>query len=194
MLALVLCTSERWTATGHICCWGPSAHQSHGAGLGNVLHHQLMLFCERNPLVIGAKSNKCHTIVLALMFNTSERCTFSQATPVMQLVSSQMKQWLLSLNLQFSTSTDDVRWTYWVVLALLMCTSKHCGGSGHTCCCRSHAQSMYHSMKRWLIMRSIFMMDASCFVTTLWQPSAPYAASVTYLCLHKCSAHLSAIL
>lgn len=69
-----------------------SAHQSHGAGLRNVLHHQLMLFCERNLPVIGAKSNKCHTVVLALMFNTSELGTFSQATPVMQLVSSQMKQ------------------------------------------------------------------------------------------------------
>ena len=68
-----------------------------------------MLFCEQNLSVISSVRSKCHPVVLALMFCTSERCTYFQATLVMQLVSSQMKQWLLSLNLQFSTSTDDVQ-------------------------------------------------------------------------------------
>ena len=87
-----------------LCLRWSYAHLSAGLQLGtypaevpvHIGHMELgcamMLFCERSFSVIGAKSSNCHTVALALMFSTSERCLFSQATLVMQLVSSQMKQ------------------------------------------------------------------------------------------------------
>ena len=86
MLALVLCTSERCAGIGHIRCCSSSAHQPQG------LYHQIqqwlmiwdaqqMTFYE--PCCSAATtSSKCrhikHTVVLlALMFCTSERCTWT---------------------------------------------------------------------------------------------------------------------
>ncbi len=72
-------------------------------------------------------------------------------------VSSQMKQWLVSLDLHLiSPSTNDVWWAYSVVLALVLCTSERCTETEHICCCGSSAhqsQGLYPQLKLWLMIR-----------------------------------------
>ena len=100
--------------TGHICCWGPSAHQSHRAELRSVLHHQLMMFCEQDLSFISAIRSKCHLDVLALIFWTSERCTYFQATSVIRLVcqvrwSSGCWAWICNSHHQLMTSDQHTQ-------------------------------------------------------------------------------------
>ena len=100
VLALVLCTSERCTGTGHICCWGSSAHQSHGAGLRSVFHHQLMMFSEQNLSITSHHTQQVSPTCACI---DVQHICFLHFVPVhighKACVSSQMKQWLVSLDL-----------------------------------------------------------------------------------------------
>ena len=82
----------------------------------------------------------------------------------------QMKQWSMSWAAQhFSSSADDVLWAE--------CLSQHPQHYMQLCSCAAlydHQVIMFHEH--------------------MSQSSAPYAASVTQLCLHWCSAQLSAVL
>ena len=72
------------------------------------IHHQLMMFNDHVVQSAATIRSKCHPFVLALMFCTTERCTYFHIGRK-ACVWNQMKQWLVSWDLHhISTSTDDV--------------------------------------------------------------------------------------
>ncbi len=68
-----------------------------------------------------------HLVVLALMFRTPQRCTWFQSTSVTGFVS--LVRWS-----KLSAAYFTIKWWSSIVLALLLCTSESCTGSGHKVC------------------------------------------------------------
>ena len=193
--SLVLCTSARWSNWAHMLLrsqctsvtWSCVA-QCIASSADDVLWAESL--SQQPHMQQVSPSCAC------IEFCTSERCTYFQATSVIRLVCR-------------------VRWSSgcwaWICNSLhqVMISDQHTHLCLHWCDARlstvvevgtcAALVSMHNShkiciMKRRLIMRSKFMIDASCFLTMLSESSAPNAASVTHLCLHWCFAHLSAIL
>ena len=108
--ALVLCAFELNTGAGHICCRGSTPHQSRGAGLSSVLHHQLLLVSEQH---LSLSSHHMQQVSPTCACMNVLQIFFLHFVPVhighKACVLSQMKQWLVSLDMHLiSLSTDDV--------------------------------------------------------------------------------------
>ena len=192
VLALVLCRSARWSNWAHMLLrsqctsvtWSCVA-QCIASSADDVLWAESL--SQQPHMQQVSPSCAC------IEFCTSERCTYFQATSVIRLVCR-------------------VRWSSgcwaWICNSLhqVMISDQHTQLCLHWCnACLSTVVEvgtcaavvpMHNSHKVCIITWSVDWLCAayswSTHVTMLSQSSAPNAASVTHLCLHWCSAHLSA--
>jgi len=91
--ALVFCTSERCTGTwAHMLLWFQCTSVTRSVSSDSAIiddlgcDHQVMMFYEDLSQSSGPIRSKCHSLALALMFCTTERCTYCQSTLVTRLV------------------------------------------------------------------------------------------------------------
>ncbi len=177
----MFCTLQRCTGIEHMYC-GSTAPQSKGLfvssdeavidelGCAASYDHKLTMFYEHMFQSAATICSKCHPVVLALMFCTTERCTYFQSTSITGFVCVESNA---AVNGELGSAAHCIfDWTSWLskqsqavcmrpnyikhpdMLALVSCTSECCTWTGHICCGCSAQQSqgMYHNMKQWLMI------------------------------------------
>ena len=110
------------------------------AGLSSGFTYQLMMFSEQNAsvrnIIWSSSDNTLATHVSIISCHTQQVSASCSCIDVLRnwalyLLLRQMKQCLANWDLHhISKSTDDVSWAYLLELALLLCTSERCTGTG----------------------------------------------------------------
>ena len=118
-------------------------------------------------------------------------------------VSSQTKRWLVSWDPHHISSTDDVLSAYSLMLALVLCTSERCTRTwAHMlrfqCTSVTPSVSSDSAVIDDLICAAYSSSTDDVFWPYCLSQQPPWATSVstssTHLCLHRCSAQLTAVL
>ena len=134
VLAFVLCTSERCTGTWAQCC-GSSAHQSPGLYHSTMqwwmiwvvqhINHQLMICFDH--------VNSSHMQQVSVHQAPSCACIDVPHTSALYLFPVHISHRFVSLVRwsKLSAAYLTIKWSSSIVLALLLCTSESCTGSGH---------------------------------------------------------------